>query len=92
MVKKEEDYIQLKLLGCIDNKSKLSKFYGNEQINTKTIAGFVAVKLEITLEQYEEIREKFDQEIQTVKNLFNSDDRKNGFIKYVAIVVLAKAI
>lgn len=74
----EEQYIELKLSGCIDSKELLSAKFNNEEIKG-TIGEFVREKLRLDVHQYEKFQEKHDPDIQYVKSLFNSENRKEGF-------------
>lgn len=74
----EEQYIKLKLSGCIDSKELLLTKFNNEEIKG-TIGEFVREKLCLDVHQYEKFQEKHDPGIQYVKSLFNSENRREGF-------------
>ena len=75
---KVQEYIKLKLLGCIDDKEKLLKEYSGEELKG-TIGEFVRKKLDLTIDEYEKIREENDEIILLVKKYYNTEERKEGF-------------
>ncbi len=76
--KQEKRYIELKLIGCIDDKSKLAEEYNIDKNTIKTIAAVVQKEEGISQEEYAVYQDKYNAKIQVIKSLFTKD-REDGF-------------
>jgi len=74
----ERRYIELKLEGYIDDKSKLSKKYNIDKSTIKTIAQTVQHRENMTLDMYQSFEDEHNARIQKIKALY-TEDRAKGF-------------